>query len=174
LATSLRPDLAFLADWEKAYDLVDRPFLKSCLGQFGFGGVFINWFLVLHKATSTKVLVNGFMTTLPAFDVCSGVWQGWPWAPFLFLCAVEPLACALRNSDLSGITLRPDGHRIVYSGYADDTTLFLSGVEDLQKALLIFNEYSSVSGMKLNLFKCSVVPFKSLTSISPPAALPFK
>jgi hypothetical protein len=47
--------------------------------------------------------------------------------------------------------------------------LYLADHQDLEKALLIFQEYSRVSGMKLNISKCAVVPFGSLISVLPPA-----
>jgi hypothetical protein len=56
----------------------------------------------------------------------------------------------------------PDGQCVVYSGYADDTTLYLSGLNDLSKALPVFEKYSKVSGMKLNIGKCSIIPLGSL------------
>jgi hypothetical protein len=93
LSRELKPGLAFMADWEKAYDLIDRPFLKLCLQHLGFGKSFIQWFSILHSATSPKVTVNSFLTN--SFQVVTGVRQGCPWAPLLFLCAVEPLACTL-------------------------------------------------------------------------------
>jgi hypothetical protein len=118
-----------------------------------------------------KVIVNSFLTK--PFNVLSGVRQGCPWAPLLFLCAIEPLACALRNSELKGVIL-PDGQRVIYSGYADDTTLFLSDLQDLQKAFHILHEYSAISGMRLNLSKCSAVPLGTLTEAQPPHSRPFK
>jgi hypothetical protein len=41
MAKELQLGLCFLADWEKAYDLVDRPILKNCLLQFGIGDSFL-------------------------------------------------------------------------------------------------------------------------------------
>jgi hypothetical protein len=68
------------------------------------------------------------------------------------------LACALRSdASLEGLLL-PNGERILYSGYADDTTLFVSKLQDLDNALKIFDKYSSCSRMRLNLSKSWVVP----------------
>jgi hypothetical protein len=147
---------AFLADWEKAYDRIDRPFLEETLQAFGFGPDFINWFNLLHKDSNAQVILIGFLTE--SFGVQSGVRQGCPWAHFLFFVGIEPLACALKNnSSVNGIDL-PDGKTLLYSGYGDDTTLFLSSLEDLHKCVSTFNIYSKYSGMKLNLSKSTVVP----------------
>jgi hypothetical protein len=150
---------------------MDRGFIKQSLTQFGFGDYFLRWFVVLHAQSVARVTINGFLTE--PFAVESGVRQGCPWAPFLFLCAIEPLACSLRSSNLEGLKL-PDGKRVIYSGYADDTTLFLSGVAGLYQAIPIFDKYSSVSGMKSNTLKCSIIPLGTLIDVDPPIDCPFE
>lgn len=60
LAKEVKPGLAFLADWEKAYDLVDRDFLKASLAQFGFGENFLRWFSILHSDTFSRITINCF------------------------------------------------------------------------------------------------------------------
>jgi hypothetical protein len=123
--------------------------LEKSLQAFGFGPNFIKWFNLLHKDSNAQVILNGFLTE--SFDVQSGVREGCPWAPFLFLVGIEPLACALRNnSTVNGIDL-PDGKTLLYSGYADDTTLFLSSLEDLHKCVSTFNIYSKYSGMNVTI-----------------------
>jgi hypothetical protein len=171
LSRDYKPGLCFQADWEKAYNLVDRSFLKTCLEQFGFGPVFCRWFSILHKNTLSKLTINSFLGS--SFSLRSGVRQGCPWSPFLFLCAVEPLACALRESSLHGLIL-PGGKRLVYSGYADDTSVYLKDASELDSVLHIFNEYSKVSGMKLNIGKCSLLPFGSSIGEPAPANCPVR
>jgi hypothetical protein len=51
-----------LADWEKTYDRIDRPFLEKSLQAFGFGPNFIKWFNLLHKDSNAQVILNGFLT----------------------------------------------------------------------------------------------------------------
>jgi hypothetical protein len=62
---------AVLADWEKAYNRIDRPFLEKSLQAFGFGPDFIKWFNLLHKDSNAQVILNGFLTE--SFDAQSGV-----------------------------------------------------------------------------------------------------
>jgi hypothetical protein len=111
---------------------------------------------MLHKDSNAQVILNGFLTE--NFDVQSGVRQGYPWAPFLFLVGIEPLACALRNNSTVNSIGLPDGKKLLYSGYTDDTTLFLYSLEDLHKCVSTFNIYSKYSGMKLKLSKSTVIP----------------
>jgi hypothetical protein len=84
------------------------------------------------------------------------------------------LACALRSdASLEGLLL-PNGERILYSGYADDTTQFVSKLQDLDNALKVFDEYSSYSGMKFNLSKSWVVPLGTTIPDLPPIHSRFK
>jgi hypothetical protein len=160
-----------LADWEKAYNLADRSFLKESLCQFGFGPRFVQWFSVLHTGSICKIIINSFLTD--TFQVCSGVRQGCPLAPLLFLCVVEPLAEALRSSKIAGMKL-PDGKRLIYSGYADDTTVYISDRNELPKVLSIFEKFSYVSGMRLNVDKCTVIPMGTLLSAQKPPSCPYR
>jgi hypothetical protein len=61
LSNECKHGLCFLADWEKAYDLIDRSFLHKCLVHFGFGPIFSRWFLLLHKDTYSKLTINSFL-----------------------------------------------------------------------------------------------------------------
>jgi hypothetical protein len=67
----------------------------------------------------------------------------------------------------------PDGKKLLRSGYADDTTLFLSSLEDLHECVSTFNIYSKYSGMKLNLSKSTVIPLGAALEHDPPHNFPF-
>jgi hypothetical protein len=84
LLKTVKPGLAFLADWEKAYDLADCSFLKENLCQFGFGPQFVQRFFVLHAGSVCKVILKSFLKD--TFRIFSGVRQGCPLAPLLFMC----------------------------------------------------------------------------------------
>jgi hypothetical protein len=148
-----------------------RLALKSPWYRVSLSVPFHQWFKVLHNDTISEIIINSFLTD--SFPVDCRVRQGCPWAPFLFLCAVEPLGVSLRQSKMQGIVL-PDGRRVVYSGYADDTTLYLNGLDDLNKAVKIFSEYLTVSGMKLNMSKSLIVPMGTLIDHRPLRTCKFK
>lgn len=77
-----------------------------------------------------------------------------------------------QQNDVRGIVL-PNDEKILYSGSADDTTLFFSDLQDIDKCIKVFDEYSKCSGMKLNLLKSTVVPLGSASSDKPPDGFQF-
>ncbi|CAI5480741.1 unnamed protein product [Closterium sp. Yama58-4] len=125
-----------LVDFQKAFDSVSRDFLFQVLESMGFPEQFVGWVKGLHEGTTTKLLINGWLGE--GVDVVSGVRQGCPLAPYLFLCAVEPLALEVERKELG---LEKDGHRLGYLGYADDTTLVLQGEAQIGQAEEILDRF---------------------------------
>ncbi|CAI7924784.1 unnamed protein product, partial [Closterium sp. NIES-53] len=118
-----------LVDFKKAFDSVSRGYLFRTLRSMGFPERLVNWVEGLHKGTQARLLVNGWMGD--GVEVVSGVRQGCPLAPYLFLCAVEPLAQLVIKQKLG---ISKAGERLVYIGYAYDTTLILEGKKQLIRA----------------------------------------
>ena len=90
-ATSSRAIL--LLDFLKAYDTVSREFLFEVMRAFGFYGAFITMARHLHTNTTARFLVNGILSD--PVPVRTGIRQGCPLAPLLFLLTAEILAIAL-------------------------------------------------------------------------------
>ena len=51
-----------MADFMKAFDVVNINFVKETLSTFNFGPQFITWVSVLYEQAVSSVLVNGFLT----------------------------------------------------------------------------------------------------------------
>ncbi|CAI5985342.1 unnamed protein product [Closterium sp. NIES-65] len=90
-----------LVDFQKSFDSVSRDFLFEVLRNMGFPERFVKWIEGLHENTTTKLLINGWLGE--GVNVVSGVRQGCLLAPYLFLCAVEPLAKEVERESL-GLT----------------------------------------------------------------------
>ncbi|CAI5483302.1 unnamed protein product [Closterium sp. Yama58-4] len=142
-----------LVDFEKAFDSVSREFLFDVLERMGFPERLVSWVKGLHEGTTTKLLINGWLGE--GVDVVSRVRQGCPLAPYLFLCAVEPLAQEVERRELG---LKKEGHRLGYLGYADDTTLVLQGREQIGQAEEILSRFEKASGLATNKSKSVVLP----------------
>ncbi|CAI5459467.1 unnamed protein product [Closterium sp. Yama58-4] len=143
-----------LVDFQKAFDSVSRNFLFEVLARMGFPDRFVGWVRGLHENTSTKLLVNGWLGK--GVEVVSGVRQGCPLAPYLFLCAVEPLAREVERQELG---LSKHNLRFNYLGYADDTTLALQGTEQIVKAEEVLDRFEQASGLATNKSKSVLLPF---------------
>ena len=142
------PGLLLFLDFEKAFDTVEWVFIKKTFQQFNFGPSMIKWINICYNNIESCVLNNGWSTDF--FKLERGVRQGCPLSPYLFVLGVEILAEKIRkNETIKGITVSENEIKI--SQYADDTTLILDGSkESLICALQVLENFSLVSGLKLN------------------------
>ncbi|CAI5479828.1 unnamed protein product [Closterium sp. Yama58-4] len=145
-----------LVDFQKAFDSVSRDFVFHVLHRMGFPPRMVTWIRGLHAGTTTKMLVNGWLGA--GIEVVSGVRQECPLAPYLFLCAVEPLVQMVESKRLG---LDVAGQRLSYMGYADDTTLALQGKEQLAEAESILDTFEKQSGLATNKAKSTILPLRA-------------
>ena len=92
---SQQPGVLLFLDFEKAFDRLDRPWMERCMAAVGFGAGAQRWVSLLHAGTTARVAFNGWHTA--RFPVQSGVFQGSPLSPLLFVLAVQPMAAHARQ-----------------------------------------------------------------------------
>ena len=68
--------ILFSADFEKAFDSIEHPFLLAVLKSFGFGPQFIHWVRTIFKSAESCVMNNGHSTVY--FPLERGTRQGDP------------------------------------------------------------------------------------------------
>jgi len=142
--------ILFAADFEKAFDSIDRNFIYAVLKHFGFGPKFIDWIRVLFCDNQTCVLNNGQVTNF--FDIQRGTKQGDPISPYLFILVIEIMASMIRqNEKIQGISLIAIQKRITL--FADDTTFFLRDMNSLEEVLCLLNVFYQFSSLKINTSK---------------------
>ncbi|CAI5985793.1 unnamed protein product [Closterium sp. NIES-65] len=104
--------------------------------------------------SGTRLAINGWIGD--KVEMQRGVRQGCPLAPYLFLCALEPLCAEIRKRDL-GVKAE-GGESVAYVGYADDTSLILQGADQLRSAAEALDVFGNLSGLRMNGEKSIVMP----------------
>ena len=117
-------------DMEKAFDRSSWQYLHDALRRIGFDDNFVNYVSLFysHDHPPTRQLsMNG--TLGPKFPLHSGVAQGCPLSPLLFLVITEALTRLIMNdTNVQGVTINGIHHKI--SQYADDSTLIPRDTSD--------------------------------------------
>ncbi|XP_024517766.1 uncharacterized protein LOC112341605 [Selaginella moellendorffii] len=144
--------VAWLLDFEKAYDRVDWDFLEDCMWKIGIPARTISCISLLYRGAASRVTLNGEIG--PTFHLGRSVRQGCPLAPYLFLIVAETLGSFLTHGgDIKGLVLPSErlqlpGTQAVTQelqdgAFADDTALFLlatpGNLDAAKSKLEIFN-----------------------------------
>ncbi|KAJ3592344.1 hypothetical protein NHX12_007471 [Muraenolepis orangiensis] len=132
------PLMVVCLDQAKTFERVNWGFMFRLLERLGFSQVFVGWLRTLYTGVGSVVSVNGHLGE--AFSLHSGVRQGCPLSPLLYILYMEPLAEAFRaDPGVQGFLVPGSGGlRVNLSQYADDTTLLLDRGACLVCALGIF------------------------------------
>ena len=149
-------------DQEKAYDRILHPYLWAILEKFGIPEQFIKTVQALYDNAKTIVMINGELSN--PFTVSRGVRQGDALSCLLFDIAIEPLAESIRRStEITGIQIPGRRDHLKIKLFADDTTVYLSENDDIEKLECILTKWCRVSGAKFNIEKTEIIPLGNKT-----------
>eukprot|EP00253_Pinus_taeda_P001505 PITA_01505 len=126
-------------DIAKAYDKVNWIYIKKVLTTFGFDHNWVRWVMALVTSSSFSILVNGSPSEL--FLPSSGLRQGDPISPFLFILMMEGLGRSIKHA---------------------------RGIPTVKEALdykQILNDFVKATGMEVNLSKSIVFFFNTHIAI---------
>ena len=137
-------------DAEKAFDKFQHPCMIKTLQKAGIEGTYLNIIKAIYDKPTANIILNG--EKLIAFPLKSGTRQGCPLSPLLFNVVLEVLATTIREEkERKGIQI---GKEVKPSLFADDMILYIENHEDTTRKLLeLINEYSKVTGYKINTQK---------------------
>ena len=152
--------ILFFADFEKAFDSLNHKFIFKTLDLFNFGPNLKSWVSLIYKNPTSCILYNGFLSD--SFSIKRGVRQGCPLSPYIFILSIELLSIAIRkNKNIKGFKIFDI--EVKNSMFADDATVLLDGSNDSFRGMLyIFEQFSLISGLKLNYDKCTALRIGSL------------
>ena len=96
------------------------------------------------------------------FHLKRGVRQGYPLSPYFFIICIELLSYEItQNENIKGISY--DNYEFKNTLFADDATFITDGSENSFSTLIsVLENFSFISGLKLNTSKCSVLRCGSL------------
>lgn len=156
-------------DFAKAYDTIDRSFLYQVMEVMGVGEGFLGWVKMLLSDTYACAVVNGHVSKRMRF--MSGVRQGCPLAPLLYLFVAQALHSWLRENGL-GLDLGK-GRVLPAAQYADDTKAMLKSLRegDVRGFLDIMVTFQHASGQRLNESKTELLPIGALGVLPLPATV---
>ena len=143
--------MLLLVDFEKAFDSLEWDYLNQVFKFYNFGESFIHWYNILYKNCCSTVINNGNFSEF--FYLGRGNRQEDPLSACLFILAIEPLSCYIKNNiDIVGITVNDIMHKT--GQYADDTFLTLDGSEkSLRESVYTLQQFYHCSGLKVNVKK---------------------
>ena len=150
---------------EKAFDRVSWKLILGGMEKLGFGEEMISLVRMLYDLNDPpqrRILVNGKAGQY--FPIKSGVAQGCPLSPLLFLICAE-VVIRLAKKNLKGIKV--GNRRFQVSAFADDTVMFLNGIKDLRKVQMILRRYGEATGMKANLKKTEGLALGTARDLAP-------
>ncbi|GMF21500.1 unnamed protein product [Phytophthora fragariaefolia] len=147
-----------LLDFAKAYDSLDRDFLMTILNAKGFPPTRCNIIRATHTNTTVQFLANGHLSDKVV--VTSGIRQGCPLAPLLFIIAVDLLYDVIEGMEgLEGIQLGGSLTKqpLNVAGYADDTAIYVAHRNMQKKVIEAVHQFSAISGLKLSVQKSAAI-----------------
>ena len=121
----------------------ENPNLVS-VTRFGFSPEFTKMIRNIQTGTTAHFLVSGELST--PREVISGIRQGCPLTPLLFIIAAEVLALTNNTCEqITGIKVpNRDGARHKFSAFVDDTTVFLHEAAQLPAVLQIVEQFGKL------------------------------
>ncbi|KAJ6633366.1 hypothetical protein lerEdw1_014525 [Lerista edwardsae] len=126
-------------DQSKAFDRVDRAYLWAVLHARGVPEGYIRLLQRLYERATAVPTVEGWRGE--PVPLASGLRQGCPLSPLLYVLALDPLLETVRaDGRIAGVLARGSGRRLKAVAHADD-------------AYVLLTEYGAVSGAAVNTTK---------------------
>ena len=89
-------NLMFISiDAEKAFDIIQHPFMIKILQKMGIEGTYLNIVKAIYDKPTANIILNGEKSK--AFPLRSGTRQGCPLSPLLFNIVLGVLVTAIRE-----------------------------------------------------------------------------
>ena len=152
--------MAVKLDMSKAYDRVEWSFLKAIMEKMGFCSTWVNWIMACISTVTYSFNINGEHKEV--VTPSTGIRQGDPLSPYLFLLCSEGLSNLLQKAkmdkELTGIKISRRAPTITHLFFADDSLVFCkANKQEAEKLKRILKVYEEATGQLINMDKSSVL-----------------
>lgn len=135
--------------------------MHRMLSAFGFSPTWVIWVMSMVSSTFFSILVNGVPSS--TFHPSSGIRQGHPLSPLLFVLMAEGLGRLIRNAlltqQLRGISIH-DSPPITHQQFVDDNMLFgHPSVQEVFQFKSLLDGYLEASEASTNTTKSQIFFF---------------
>ena len=146
------PRCAIKIDIHKAFDSLNWDFMFATLRRMNFPPQFIDWVHACITSAMFSIKVNGSLEGY--FNGRSGLRQGDPLSPYLFVLAMEVFTACIRKATSSTdfqYHWRTKDILLSHLIFADDVFMFCRGdLHSVQALYCGLNWFSSISGLRPN------------------------
>lgn len=149
---------AIKLDISKAFDTVSWSFIEDTLRAMEYPDVFVSWIMKCISTAAFSVSVNGELEGF--FTSSRGIRQGCSLSPHLYVIVSNVLSKLINKSVVEGqIGFHSQCREVNLShlSFADDIVVFTDGSPaSLVGTLQVFDEFASMSGLRINVAKSTV------------------
>jgi len=150
-----KPLIIVSLDAQKAFDSIIHNFIKESLEHMGLNK-FAKIFALLYHEQTVNILQD--RCVVGNYEIKNGVKQGDALSCMLFNIVMETL---LRKLNKLGMRkLESNNLGFIWPnavGYADDVTLLLTNIEDLQICIDVYEDFYRATGLLLNATKTEIM-----------------
>ena len=151
--------IALKLDINKAYDRVEWPFLQGMMQRMGFPDRWIGWVMGCVTTPTFSILING--KPYGNINPSSGIHQGDPLSPYLFLLCAEGLTSLLSKAEndgrIHGASICRKAPKMTNLMFANDSLLFCRATQgEVEVINEVLQVYAHASGQCINMDNSSV------------------
>lgn len=144
---------SIFVDFWAAFPSLSHEYLWLVLEHIGVSAPVIAAIQALYRSNRHWIRFGG--VCVEVFTITSGVKQGCPLSPLLFVIALDPSLRALQATM---------GPRSLVRGYADDIALVLKQLwKEAPAVARLFSTLQAMAGLRLKSKKCVMIPLWSIT-----------
>ena len=150
--------LALLAiDFKKAFDSVSHEYIIEVLKFLNYSDYMLKIVKTTMNGRRAGIMTESGVKSF--FDILCGVAQGDSPSGLIFIIVLEPLLWRLALDPSVTHPVFNNEEHIADSSYADDVSILLNGdPENIINCKTILDEFSKLSGLKINVDKTQILP----------------